>query len=245
MVKPVYNRQGITIYHGDCLEILPQLDRDCYELIVTDPPYGIGLKADFWRAGRGKKARCISWDPVKGDENSFDPGLLLGLNVPMMLWGANYYADRLPPSGGWLVWDKRVKNGMQNDGADAELAWTNCVKGVRVFRHVWNGMWRDSERTKHYHPTQKPVALFRWILGMRWLEKCRAVLDPYMGSGPCAIACIQTGRTYVGIEIERQYVDTAIGRCEMAFEKDPLFGVKYQRQGFFSRQAEQTKPKGE
>ena len=110
------------------------------------------------------------------------------------------------------MWDKR--RGMESTDVtlgEAELAWTNLGAGVRIFRHRWFGMVRETERKQHLHPTQKPVALMRWILD-KWTEPGDLILDPYMGSGPIARACADIGRRYIGIEIVEEYVDTAIGR---------------------------------
>lgn len=160
-------------------------------------------------------APCNDYPDVIGDDEPFDPTPILQLCVPTVLWGANYYADRLPPTGGWLVWDKMRPDNL--DQATCELAWTNCVKGVRRFRHLWNGMMRASERGENYHPTQKPVALMRWVLGLRWLPGPGAtILDPYMGSGPVGIAAVQLGYSYIGIEKSPGYFAIAQRRIAEA-----------------------------
>jgi DNA modification methylase len=209
-LEPYYQCDCITIYHGDCLEVLPQLPDGSVDLVLTDPPYGINLPTDFASGGRGGH----DYPPVVGDKEPFDPSHLLGWRC--MLWGANYYTDKLSPSSGWLVWDKRMQNGFHNDQADAELAWTNCVKGVRVFRHMWSGFLRDSERKTAFHPTQKPVALMRWCL--EWAKVSGRVLDPYMGAGPVGVACAIAGLEYVGIEIEDRYCEIAAKRIDAALK---------------------------
>ncbi len=207
-MKPYYNHAGITIYHGDCREIVPSLSVP--DLIVADPPYGIALETAYRLRGRGRLAQCIDYPEIVGDKFDFDPLFLLALDVPTVLWGANYFGHQLPKSSGWLVWDKRCGR-MQNDQADGELAWTNFVKGVRIFQHEWNGFRRDSEIGEHYHPTGKPVELYRWFLQLRWTPT-GTILDPFMGSGTTLRAAKDLGRKAIGIEIEERYCEIAAKR---------------------------------
>jgi site-specific DNA-methyltransferase (adenine-specific) len=206
-MQPYYQDSAVTIYHGDCREVLPMLDG--VDLILTDPPYGINHPTDYAARGRGNRARTHDFKPVFGDDAEFNPTALLSI-APCVLWGANYYVDKLP-TGNWLVWDKRVREGVGvNDQADGELAWTNAVKGVRIFRHMWNGMWRDSERGESYHPMQKPAALMRWCLSKA--GKPPLIGDPYCGSGPVLRAAKDLGLRAIGIEIEEQYCEIAASR---------------------------------
>ena len=206
-MKPYYDHKGITIWHGDCREILPTLPK--VDLVLTDPPYGIDLPTNYKERGRGKLACCNNYAPVHGDIEPFDPTFIVRMNVPTVLWGANYYADKLPPVSGWLVWDKQRPKGI--DQADCELAWTNYVKGVRIFRHLWHGMMRKTEHGENYHPTQKPTALIKWALGLKWTP-AGAILDPFMGSGTTLVAAKELGRKAIGIEIEERYCEIAVRR---------------------------------
>jgi site-specific DNA-methyltransferase (adenine-specific)/modification methylase len=177
------------------------------DAVVTDPPYGIG----FVRAGHGGNAPSLfAGVAIAGDDANFDPTQWLNYSSAI-LWGANYYADRLPLTGGWLVWDKREINTV-NDNSDCELAWTNTTSKARMFRHYWNGYWRKGEMgDEHLHPTQKPVALMVWCLGF---VDGDTILDPYMGSGTTGVACIRTGRRFIGVEIEPRYAAIAVERME-------------------------------
>ena len=124
-------------------------------------------------------------------------------------WGGNYYANGLPPSSCWLVWDK------ENTGnfADAELAWTNQTTAIRIFRHMWNGMLRASEREKRVHPTQKPVALAEWVYA-QYGEDVDLIFDPFLGSGMSLIAAQNVGKRVFGCELSPEYVDTVVARFE-------------------------------
>lgn len=207
-MNPYYQHAGITIYHGDCRDILPTLEKA--DLVLTDPPYGISLPCNFNTRKRGGLSECrIDYPPIHDDDKPFDPSHILGLDLPTVLFGGNYFADKLPPSSGWFVWDKFRPDAL--DQSTAELAWTNFVKGVRVFRHLWNGMMVASEKGEHYHPSQKPVALFTFILTHRWTPS-GTVLDPYCGAGPCLVAAKHLGREAIGIEIEERYCEIAAKR---------------------------------
>jgi hypothetical protein len=208
VVKPYYEHGGITIYHGDCRDVLLGLSWFA-GLVLTDPPYGISHPTDYRTRGRGALANCKDYVPVHGDAESFDPRWLLSVGDARILWGGNHYASRLPDSGGWLVWDKERPDNL--DQATCELAWSDCVKGVRRFRYLWNGMMRAGDDVL-CHPTQKPEALMRWCLNLRWTRDYETILDPFMGSGTTLRAAKDLGRKAIGIEIEERY-------CEIAAER--------------------------
>ena len=212
--KPYYDEGGITIYHADCRDILPHLPK--VDLVLTDPPYGINHPTNYRERGRGNLAICRDYAPVYDDGKPFDPSHVLALNVPTVLWGGNYFASRLPERSGWLVWDKERPDDL--DQATCELAWTNYVKGVRRFRFMWNGMLRATDESLE-HPTQKPIELMKWVMGLRWTPQ-GTVLDPYLGSGSTIVAAKDLGRKAIGIEIEEKYVEIAVRR--LAQEVLPL-----------------------
>ena len=213
-MNPVYDVDGITIYHADCVDVLPLIEPDDVGLLLTDPPYGIG-----YVAGDGVTT-------IVGDDEPFDPTHLLEYDR-CVIWGAQNFADKLPSSAGWLVWSK-IQSQSMIDGTSrmasspVELAWSNVATAPKLFNHFWAGgnWYRASERFVSLHPTQKPVSLMRWVLD-KWTEPGDLVLDPYMGSGPIARACADLGRRYIGIEIVEEYVNTAIarlGQTAMVFE---------------------------
>jgi DNA methylase len=132
-------------------------------------------------------------------------------------WGGNYYADALPASSCWLVWDKETTGNF----ADCELAWTNQAKAARLFRHRWNGMLRDSERERRWHPTQKPAALLAWVYETCGTER-DIVLDPFVGSGPSLIAAEQRGRRLCGLELSPDYVAVTLHRWATLTGETPV-----------------------
>ena len=208
-MKPYYEHGGITIYHGDCRDILPSLEP--VDLVLTDPPYGVNLGTDYASRGMSKLAANRDFPKVQGDDEPFDPRFLLAY-PNIIMWGANYYASKLPDRGQWLIWDKRC-GVVEIDQADCEMAWTTGTNGTvpRIFRHLWHGMLRDSERDqRRQHPTQKPIALMTWCLS--FFPEAQAILDPFMGSGTTLRAAKDLGRKAIGIEIEERYCEIAANR---------------------------------
>jgi site-specific DNA-methyltransferase (adenine-specific) len=214
-----------TLWLGDCREILPTLlEFPEGSAILTDPPYGIGFAHggnDNSGIGAGKYATKFAKKAIIGDAEPFDPGQLLAIGVPTILWGGNHFANRLPSSAAWLIWDKRAASGHTNDFADCEIAWSNLKGVARVFRHHWDGMMRASERGERCHPTQKPVALMEWCLLK--LPDAQVILDPYMGSGTTGIACANMDRAFVGCEMDPEHFETACRRIEDAQRQQRMF----------------------
>jgi len=200
--KPYYEDAAVTIYHGDCRAILPGLT---FDAVVTDPPYGVAHDTNYKRFGTTTNRDWGS--PIVGDDEPFDP--TPWLQYPCVMFGANYYADKLP-LGRWIVWDKR-------DGvtpmlmADAEMAWHNLSgRAVQLFQWTWNGFQRQGERGTAHDPTQKPIALMKWVL--ETYVPTGVILDPFMGSGTTLRAAKDLGRKAIGIEIEERYCEIAAQR---------------------------------
>jgi len=222
MTDPYYQDDYVTLYHGDSLKLLDQLD---FDVIVTDPPYGISVNTRGASTGRGSNGRTSSgnavspsrdYPPIHGDDKPFDPLPLLALNLPTVLFGANHYGSRLPDASRWLAWDKL--DGLTskrdigfNDQADCELAWTNLGGPARLYSQRWMGAMKSGEdrMTARRHPTEKPVELMRWVLA-----QCPdgIVLDPFAGAGSTLRAAKDLGRQAIGIELEEQYCKTIVGR---------------------------------
>lgn len=211
-MKPYYKDTLAEIWFADCEAILHTFDFSNQRVVlITDPPYGVNERTDRKKAGRSALAECNDFPPIHGDDKPFDPTPLLSRFERAILFGANHYANLLPSSPSWIVWDKR--DGMvSNDNADCEMAWTNLGGPARLYRHVWYGMIKGSERrVRRVHPTQKPVALFQWIID-RYTLPSDLIVDPYMGSGSVLRAAKSMGRQSIGIEIEERYCQIAAGR---------------------------------
>jgi len=205
-VTPYYSDDLVTIYHGDSKGSFTRSEFAAlgFDVVVTDPPYGIGLDV------RSRWPWLPEHLPVEGDSVTFDPDWILALGKPTVLFGANHFASRLPDVAGWIVWDKATRDNLDLKQEEIEFGWTNVLSRPRMLRHMWSGAFRDSERGTRWHPTQKPVALLAWVLG---LMPDGAILDPYMGSGSTLVAAKSLGRRAIGIEIEERYCEIAATRC--------------------------------
>jgi len=221
MPHPFHQDRYATIYHGDCWSYIKRLVRSEAVLILADPPYGLGLRHDNKSRGRGYNPGhgdqiCTAQDypPVIGDDKLFEPGRLVCF-PNIVLWGANNFANKLPPSPKWFAWDKRREEKFSNDGSDIELAWVQGGNGIacRIFRHLWSGCVRDSERrSRLVHPTQKPIALMEWCIHQFAHKPIKLVVDPFMGSGPTLIAAKRLGLKSVGWELSLHYCRIAARR---------------------------------
>ena len=204
--------EGIELYLGDCREVLPTLPK--VDAVVTDPPYGIG-------AGREKPHNgwadygIASWDMQIPPREAFD--MLRAASREQIIWGGNYFTDRLPPSMGFLVWDKGQRDFSL---ADCEIAWRSKSAAARVFTYSRAAAMLDGKE----HPTQKPIRVMEWCLG--FLPDAGTILDPFMGSGTTGVACANLGRKFIGIEIEPKYFDIARKRISDALKQPDFFVEK-------------------
>lgn len=204
-----------TLYLGDCREILPILP--ICDLILTDPPYGIGEDGGDKKRRRGYKPLVVhekmNWDNERPEKEVFDEIRRCSKN--QIIFGGNYFADFLPPSMGWLYWDKM----MGGDFSDGELAYTSMKMAVRDFRKSpFAGLKGGHDRE---HPTQKPVALMEWCLTLK--DDAQTINDPFMGSGTTGVAAVKMGKVFTGIEREPKYFDIACRRVEDALKQQDLF----------------------
>jgi 16S rRNA G966 N2-methylase RsmD len=175
------------------------MDGQKADMVFTDPPYGMSAV---------EKSAVLSkrYKPIIGDENTdvvkSACKMILALNIPTILWGANYYSSILPDASCWIVWDK---NNGGSDQTDCELAWTNFKGVVRQFTQA-------SEKKNRVHPTQKPITLMEYIFNK--YESGKNVLDLFLGSGSTLIACEKTGRRCFGSEIDPHYCSVIIKRWQ-------------------------------
>lgn len=201
MVKPYYQEDGITIYHGDCREVLPYLPG--VDAVLTDPPYGIGADA-----GVGKYGRLRNYEE-RWDSSPAEVLFLLKLSCPIVIWGGNYFP--LPPSRCYFVWDK-AEGFKGRDFAECELAWCSFDANAKIFKYdpLANGDYKGKE-----HPTQKPIALMKWCIGQLPIPTL-SILDPYMGSGSTLAAAKDWGKCAVGIDLEEKYCEIAANRLRQS-----------------------------
>ena len=211
-MTPYYQDDACTIYHGDCREILPTLGR--FDLLLTDPPYGMRLNTDnsrfsggnvasVSRRGNGIGTGCGK--PIANDDKPFDPRFMLDCAKDKIVWGWNHFANRLDP-GSCLVWIKRNDEAFGSFLSDGEVAWKSKGIGVYCNRDLSN----NAIANERVHPTQKPVGLMCWCLS--FFPGAETILDPFMGSGTTLVAAKLEGRRAVGIELEEKYCEIAANR---------------------------------
>jgi site-specific DNA-methyltransferase (adenine-specific) len=204
---------------------MKQIPDKYFELAIVDPPYGIGENGSRNKT-RGKLAVAKDYKAFYGDDLKPPDkeyfGELKRVSKNQIVWGANHFISNIPyNSSCWIVWDKNNGN---NDFADCELAWTSFHSAVRRFLYTWNGMLQGNMKSKEIriHPTQKPVALYKWILN-NYATKGDKILDTHVGSGSSIIACYELGFDYVGYEIDTDYFNVAKKRIETVKTQGRLF----------------------
>ncbi|HEY5893080.1 MAG TPA: site-specific DNA-methyltransferase [Chthoniobacterales bacterium] len=216
--SPDFQAEGVTLYLADCLDVLP-LEADA---VVSDPPYGMDWDPKTTRFSGGnnpgqRSAGRNDRSKVLNDDRAFDPSPWLEYPA-VVLFGCNHYGQRLPV-GTTLVWLKRLDGGFGSFLSDAELAWMKGGVGVYAKRDLsMNG-----ETATRMHPTQKPVALMAWCMDRAKVKAGATVLDPYMGSGSTGIACIRTGRRFIGIERDEKHFANAVQRIRAELAQGSLF----------------------
>ena len=213
---PYYDSGGITIYHGDCRDILPHLPK--VDLVLTDPPYGMNWDTDHRRFKTGPngdgpgRVSHQNNTRIANDHQPFDPSPWMAF-PKVITWGFHHYLDNLKP-GSVLVWLKRYDDGFGSFLSDADLAWMKGGCGVYCKRDL--SLYGES--TNRLHPTQKPVELMKWCIDVA--GEADTILDPFMGSGTTLVAAKDLGRRAIGIEIEEKYCEIAVRR--LAQEVLPL-----------------------
>ena len=204
------------LFCRDCLDVMSGLG-DCSVVTVADPPYGIGRdweKRD-WRSRQ--RYRGCTYMNRRPDPKFFDE--MLRVSREWILWGWNYFTDILPPTNYLVVWDKMSNQNQVFQYSKCEIAGTSYKVPCNLVSLGWDGYRMGEETgTKKIHPHQKPVALYRWLIstylargGVDLSEV--TVLDPFMGSGSCAVACAQKGvGKYIGCEVEPMFFTAAVDR---------------------------------
>ena len=216
--------ENCTLYHAYCLDVLPLLSGA--EAVVSDPPYGMKWDTNLARftggqSGHRDSARNTGMGrdygaPIEGDDQPFDPSPWLGFDK-VVLWGVNHFGQRVPV-GSTLVWIKRFDQAFGSFLSDAELAWMKGGHGVYCKRDLsLNG-----ETATRLHPTQKPVPLMAWCMEKAKIPGGATIVDPYMGSATTGIACIRTGRRFIGIEKDAGHFANACKRIEAELSQMPL-----------------------
>lgn len=206
--------QPNSFINGDCMEFMRTCPPNFFDLAIVDPPYGIDVTKLKIRANKKDK----HWDASPPASEYFEH--LFRISKNQIIWGMNFLNDYLPKCEKTVIWDK------QNDGAygsDYELAWTS-FEGAKqeIFRLMWYGYFYPKEELPLLHPTQKPIALYRWLI-KKFGRAGDLILDTHVGSASSLIACVELGFDYVGFEIDKEYYTMAKSRLGRATRKYELF----------------------
>ena len=211
-MKPTVTIGDCHLYLGDCQTILPHLPK--VDLVLTDPPFGIGFAAQPTAGQRSAGMRPEQWDNESPD--FIDAVIAAGKNA--IVWGGNYFS--LPASRGWLSW---FKPDAPPSMGHFELAWTSFDANCRQISQSISAT--NPERVGH--PTQKPLRVIEWCLNLA-PKTTSTVSDPFMGSGTTGVACVRMGKTFYGIEREPKYFEIACKRIEQAYAQPRLFSESKQ-----------------
>lgn len=215
----------INITNEDCMELLKRTPDNYYDLSICDPPYGVG-EDGAKNHSRGKAARPTMYTAKNWDNSAPNTEYFIELKrvcKNVIIWGANHFIENIPNSNSscWVVWDKQ--NG-DNDFADCELAYCSFKTSVRKVELRWHGMLQHDMKNKEtrIHPTQKPVALYKWLLD-KYAKPNDKILDTHLGSGSIAIACHDYGFELTACELDKEYYDKAIERISNHVSQQKLF----------------------
>jgi site-specific DNA-methyltransferase (adenine-specific) len=209
MLTPYYKDAQVTLYLADCNDVLPELwEPAIYDLLLTDPPFGIGRDGqsgpEIGAAGARKAHGFGGWDDKPPSKETFS--LMFRSSCAQIIWGGNFFVDRIPAARGWFVWDK-IQRIIQSDG---ELAYTSIDQPLRIVSCSRSELNGDGA----VHPTQKPIKLMKWCISqVPWAKN---VLDPFCGSGSSLLAAKEMGLRACGVEISERYAEIAANRLRQS-----------------------------
>lgn len=219
-----------NFYCVDCMKVLKLMPNKSIDLCIVDPPYGIGASSEaFTRKGKqrgrslaisGLNYKSSNWDNQPPSQEYFNE--LFRVSKNQIIWGANHFIEQFNKNSScWIVWDKLTGD---NSYADCELAWTSYRSAVRKFSFMWKGMFQGDmkNKEKRIHPTQKPVALYEWLL-QNYAKKGDKILDTHCGSASSLIACHKLGFQYVGFELDEDYYKASLKRLNDEKSRVSLF----------------------
>jgi site-specific DNA-methyltransferase (adenine-specific) len=204
------------VFNEDCIQVMKRYPDKYFDLAVVDPPYGIGYDGQRKSTSKhgGRRAKEFKgWDNKTPEKNYWHE--LFRVSKNQIVWGANYFTQYLPPSMGWIFWDK----GQRICNSDGELAFSSFQRALRVYEvnrvHI-------TQHGDTQHPTQKPVKLYDWIF-KNYASEGDLILDTHLGSGSSRIAAHKAGLSFVGCEIDKDYFDAQEKRFNQFVSQLRLF----------------------
>ena len=217
----------IEYFNEDCMIGMARYPDKYFDLAIVDPPYGIGEDSDkireynsksceAWRGRKPKEYVKRNWDNATPNIEYFTE--LQRVSKNQIIWGGNYFSDMLRPTGSWIIWDKQVVMPTFSDG---EMAWCSMRNSLKIVQFLWAG-YRKCEEVDRIHPTQKPVALYKWLL-TNYAKEGDLILDTHVGSASSLIACHDLGFDAVGFELDPDYYQLSSERLENHQKQISLF----------------------
>jgi len=210
----------LDIRHADCMDMMREFPDKHFDLAIVDPPYGIGFdgEVESMVKGHGRGYARKAWDKLPPEKAYFDEVIRCSKN--QIIWGANHFISKIPrDSSCWLFWDKQKGDFSLAAG---ELAYTSFKTALRKFSFQWHGFMQGGEKEERIHPTQKPVALYRWLL-QNYAKPGDTILDTHLGSGSIAIACHYAGHHLTACELDADYYKAACERIDRETRQQTLF----------------------
>ena len=229
-----FKHENITLLNCDCMDYMATIPDKYFELAIVDPPYGlkiaktmssvcwVNVKKGFTKKELHKKKE---WDSAIPEKDYFDE--LKRVSKNQIIWGGNYFTEFLPPTKAWIFWDKKENKTQGLNFSDGELAWTSLNKVTKYFKYGWIGLDYCNQSEKKQHPTQKPIALYEWLL-TNYAKTGDKILDTHGGSFSSAIACNNLGFEFVGMELDKDYFDASVKRFEKHISQAKLFDFPVQ-----------------
>ena len=206
------------VYNIDCLAAMREMPDKAFSLAIVDPPYGIDINMNMGRRkGQKKKHADKGWDKSIPDKDYFDE--LMRVSVSQIVWGGNYFTGHIPMSSHWVYWDKCVPEALSF--ASGELAWTSFNGAMSCVRMQWSG-GHKIEKAEKQHPTQKPIALYKWLL-QNYAKPGDTILDTHLGSGSSRIAAYDMGFDFTGYELDAEYFNASDVRFKNHISNLKLF----------------------
>ena len=200
---------GINLYNTDCMIALRQMKENEFDLAIVDPPYGIDINSSGTHFK--EKYKVKDWDKNTPNKEYFKE--LMRVSKNQIVWGGNYFLDKLGNCKCFIVWDKKIAEGMSF--AMCEMAWTSFKNGAKIYKTT-------AMQQNRIHPTQKPIKLYEWLL-MNYAKEGDKILDTHLGSGSIAIACHNLGYDLNACELDKEYFDAATKRLKQHQQQIKMF----------------------
>ena len=227
------------VYLIDCMEYMKGLPDNAFELAIVDPPYGIGEDKNKTIHGKSGKAKTFketvfheskSWDSSIPSEEYFTE--LQRVSVNQIIWGGNYFTEFLRPVKAWIFWYKKLTNPNNHTHSDGELAWTSFKAITRMVSIDWIGFGYVNSGEKKIHTSQKPVALYKWLL-KNYAKPNDKIIDTHIGSGSIRIACHDMGFDLTGCELDPDYYAAQEKRFNAHIQQQSLFPIDEIQEGIY------------